>query len=119
MYPVIDFHSSDVPSIYPSYSENAEGFGVTNTHMGLFWDLYIEKEEDRNHPYASPIKAVEVSDLPPALLFTAEYDVLRDEGEAYGQRLVMPVFLLRQKDSRQSFMVFCNFLLIKRRPLKL
>jgi acetyl esterase len=87
MYPVIDYHSSDVPSIYPSYSENSEGFGVTDTHMGLFWDLYIEKEEDRHHSYASPIKAIEVSELPPALLFTAEYDVLRDEGEAYGQRL--------------------------------
>ncbi len=87
MYPVIDFHKSDVTSIYPSYLENAEGFGVTNTHMGLFWDLYVEKEEDRHHPYASPIRAAEVSNLPEALLLTAEYDVLRDEGEAYGQRL--------------------------------
>lgn len=87
IYPVVDFHQHDVPSRYPSYSENAEGFGVTNTHMSLFWDLYIEKEEDRDHPYASPIRAADLSGLPPALVFTAEYDVLRDEGEQYGQRL--------------------------------
>lgn len=87
IYPVTDFHQQGIPSIYRSYTENAEGFGVTNTHMSLFWDLYIEKEEDRNHPYASPIRAADVSCLPPALLLTAEYDVLRDEGEQYGRRL--------------------------------
>ncbi len=43
MYTVIGFHQLDVNSIYPSYSKNAEGFGVTNTHMGLFGDLYVEK----------------------------------------------------------------------------
>jgi acetyl esterase len=87
IYPVIDFHPLDKTSIYPSYTENAEGFGVTNTHMALFWDLYLENVEDRLHPYASPIRADDVSCLPPTLLLTAEYDVLRDEGEAYGQRL--------------------------------
>lgn len=87
IYPVTDFHQQGIPSPYPSYSENADGFGVTNTHMGLFWDLYLEKEEDRSHPYASPIRAAELNSLPPALLLTAEYDVLRDEGEQYGRRL--------------------------------
>ncbi|HWO97218.1 MAG TPA: alpha/beta hydrolase [Bacillus sp. (in: firmicutes)] len=87
VYPVTDFHQQDIPSLYPSYSENAEGFGVTSTHMGLFWDLYLEKEEDHSHPYASPIRAAELNSLPPVLLLTAEYDVLRDEGEQYGQRL--------------------------------
>ena len=49
--------------------------------MGLFWDLYLENKEDRNHPYASPIRAAEFNALPPALLFTSEYDVLRNEKE--------------------------------------
>lgn len=87
LYPVTDYHNHNGSSIYPSYIENAEGFGVTNTHMGLFWDLYLEKKEDCNHPYASPIRANDLTNLPPALLFTAEYDVLRDEGEQYGIRL--------------------------------
>lgn len=87
MYPVIDFHPLDGSSIYPSYSKNADGYGVTNTHMRLFWDLYLEKEEDRKHPYASPIKAEDLSGLPPALVLTAEYDVLRDEGEMFAKRL--------------------------------
>jgi acetyl esterase len=87
LYPVMDFHPLDGSSIYESYSKFAEGYGVTNNHMGLFWDLYIDKEEDRNHPYASPMKASDVSGLPKALLITSENDVLRDEGELYGRRL--------------------------------
>jgi acetyl esterase/lipase len=83
----MDFHQQAEPSPYLSYTINAEGYGVTNTHMALFWDLYIEKTEDRNHPYCSPMRAGNLSDLPPALLFTSEYDVLRDEGEQYGLRL--------------------------------
>lgn len=87
IYPVIDFHQQSIPSRYPSYTDNAEGYGVTNTHMSLFWDLYLEKEEDFDHSYASPIRAADLSNLPPALVLTAEYDVLRDEGEEYGKRL--------------------------------
>jgi acetyl esterase len=87
IYPVTDYHNHNSSSIYPSYTENAEGYGVSNTHMSLFWDLFLEKKEDRTHPYASPIRANDFTNLPPALLFTAEYDVLRDEGEQYGIRL--------------------------------
>ncbi|MDQ1002686.1 acetyl esterase [Neobacillus niacini] len=109
MYPVMDFHSLDFPSVYPSYSVNAEGFGVTSTHMGLFWDLYLENKEDRNHPYASPISAAELKDLPPALLFTSEYDVLRDEGEQYGRRLHesgVPVMAKRFNGMIHGFLQF-------------
>ena len=109
MYPVMDFHSLDVPSVYPSYTVNAEGFGVTSTHMGLFWDLYLENKEDRNHPYASPIRAAELNDLPPALLFTSEYDVLRDEGEWYGRRLHesgVPVMAKRFNGMIHGFLQF-------------
>jgi acetyl esterase len=109
LYPVMDFHQQVEPSPYPSYMVNAEGFGVTNTHMALFWDLYIEKEEDRDHPYASPMRAADVSDLPPALLLTSEYDVLRDEGEQYGHRLHeagVPVLAKRFKGMIHGFIQF-------------
>nr|WP_263327733.1 alpha/beta hydrolase [Neobacillus sp. Marseille-Q6967] len=109
IYPVTDFHNHNSHSIYPSYSENAEGFGVTNTHMGLFWDLYIEKKEDRNHPYASPIRANNLNNLPPALLLTAEFDVLRDEGEQYGKQLSeagVPVTLKRFNGIIHGFLQF-------------
>jgi hypothetical protein len=86
--------------------------------MGLFWDLYLEKGEDRNNPYASPIRANDLCNLPPALLFTVEYDVLRDEGEQYGKRLVKRVFQLLQGVLMGSFMVSCSFLLIKKKQLK-
>ena len=48
---------------------------------------YIGDEGDATEPYAAPLRAVDVSMLPPATIITAEFDVLRDEGEAYGARL--------------------------------
>lgn len=82
VYPVIDGTSFDTPS----YLANAEGFGLTKDDMIWFWDQYTDSD-DRRNPYASPIAAATLRDLPPALVMTAEYDVLRDEGEAYGKRL--------------------------------
>ena len=50
-------------------------------------DHFIEDEGQANDPYASPLRAKNFSDLPQAVIITAEYDPLRDEGEAYGKRL--------------------------------
>jgi len=86
LYPVTDYHHHGNSSPYPSYQENAVGFGLSNLKMSHFWDFYIAKEEDRSNPYASPIKA-DLTGLPPALILTIEKDVLRDEGEEYGKRL--------------------------------
>lgn len=69
-----------------SYRSNAEGYGLTTETMKWFWGRYLAQEQDGQHPYASPLLA-DLGGLPPALVLTAEFDPLRDEGEAYADRL--------------------------------
>ncbi len=71
---------------YPSHTENAKGYFLTKEAMEWFGSQYVV-EADLENPYASPIKAADLSGLPPACVITAEFDPLRDEGEAYGRRL--------------------------------
>jgi len=82
IYPVTDHNFNT-----PSYTENAEGYLLSREDMRWFWDHYLAHVEDGDHPYASPLRARDLSRLPPALVITAEYDPLRDEGEAYATRL--------------------------------
>ncbi|PWW02411.1 acetyl esterase [Paenibacillus cellulosilyticus] len=70
-----------------SYIENAEGYGLTTNTMRWFWNHYLVKETDGQNPYASPLLAPDLSGLPPALVITAEFDPLRDDGEAYAEKL--------------------------------
>lgn len=69
-----------------SYVENAEGYFLTTRQMHWFWDQYCPDVSRRNEPYASPIRG-DLRGLPPALIMTAEFDPLRDEGEAYANAL--------------------------------
>ena len=71
----------------PSYSENAEGYFLTRDHMKWFWRQYLKDPGDGAHPHASPLRVEALGGLPPALCITAEFDPLRDEGEAYAVRL--------------------------------
>ena len=82
VYPIVDYDLNT-----PSYRENADGYLLTRDTMRWFWECYLEREEDGRHPYASPLRAEDLRGLPPALVITAEYDPLRDEGEAYAVRL--------------------------------
>mgnify|MGYP005849510803 CR=1 FL=1 len=81
-YPVIDCQFEA-----PSYRENAEGYLLSRADMMWFWEQYLPEAAGRRHTYASPIHAADLRGLPPALVVTAEYDPLRDEGRAYAARL--------------------------------
>lgn len=72
-----------------SYDQFAEGHFLTKNMMKWFWDAYTTDPKQRQEIYASPLLATpaQLKGLPPALIQTAENDVLRDEGEAYGRRL--------------------------------
>lgn len=70
-----------------SYRSNAEGYGLTTNTMKWFWNHYLSNEQDGQHPYASPMLAADLGGLPPALVLTAEFDPLCDEGEVYADRL--------------------------------
>lgn len=87
IYPATDALRSINDSPYESIRENASAPILTSSLTKSFWDHYLNNEEDAENTYASPIKAEDVSELPPALLITAQYDPLRDEGESYGARL--------------------------------
>ncbi|MFE3078664.1 alpha/beta hydrolase [Nocardia tengchongensis] len=81
MYPMLD------PACdRPSHTENAEGYFTTAAHIRWYWEQYLFSDADKSDPYANPTIA-DLTGLPPAHIATAEFDPLRDEGEAYGQRL--------------------------------
>jgi len=71
-----------------SYRDNADGYLLSRTMMSWFWDHYCPDLALRADPLASPITAEDLAGLPPALVMTAEFDPLRDEGEAYAERLI-------------------------------
>lgn len=83
-----------------SYKELGEGRFLTRNMMIWFWDNYLPDKHARKEIYASPLQASleQLKGLPPALVQTAENDVLRDEGEAYARKLDeagIPVTLTR------------------------
>jgi acetyl esterase len=103
LYPVTDYHTPGTPS----YEENAEGYGLTRDTMKWFWANYLTDASEGGHPYASPLRAADLSGLPPALVITAEYDPLRDEGEFYAEKLRtagVPTALTRFHGVNHGFM---------------
>ncbi|MEP7123336.1 MAG: alpha/beta hydrolase [Byssovorax sp.] len=81
IYPVTDLNADTV-----SLRENAEGYFLTRAIMAWFSTHYITAEQ-RTLPHASPRLATDHRNLPPATVITAEFDPLRDDGEAYAVRL--------------------------------
>jgi acetyl esterase len=81
LYPGTDFEGG-----YPSESENAEGFFLTRADMEWFRSQYLAGA-DPSDPRLSPLRAPDLSGLPPAVVVTAEFDPLRDQGDAYARAL--------------------------------
>jgi acetyl esterase len=82
VYPV-----TDADFDRPSYLDPDNQLVLTRDAMVWFWDHYVPDAAHRHHPDASPLRAESLAGLPPAVVLTAEHDVLRDEGEDYAERL--------------------------------
>ena len=82
VYPCIHVGGS-----YPSREENAEGYFLTSEGLAWLYEQYLANSTDGENPLVSPMLSSSLANLPPAMIITAEYDPLRDEGEAFAQRL--------------------------------
>ena len=82
VYPAVDAAADAA-----SYAENAEGFFLSATDMRWYWEQYAGSHAHLADPLLSPLRAASLAGLPPAVVVTAEYDPLRDEGDDYARRL--------------------------------
>ncbi|BAO91887.1 alpha/beta hydrolase [Caballeronia cordobensis] len=102
VYPVTGYHTPPTRS----YIDNQSGYSLTRAAMIRFWRDYLVDERDSAHVHACPLLASSLTGLPPALVVTAEFDPLRDEGEAYAHRLLdagVPVTLWRYEGLIHGF----------------
>jgi acetyl esterase len=83
IYPVVAHYEPPTRSLI----ENGEGYFLTREAMVFFTDQYLPDEAATRHPHFAVLTAADLSALPPAYVLTAEFDPLRDEGEAYAERL--------------------------------
>lgn len=107
VYPVTDLTLS-----HPSIVENAEGYMLTKASMEWFVGHYLG-DADPSDPAVSPLLAKHMTGLPPALVITAEFDPLRDEGEAYAARLReagVPTELIRYEGQIHGFVAMSTML---------
>ncbi len=94
-------------TVYPSDEDFAEGYVLTSQNIGAMIEGYLPDPADRLDPLASPLLAPSHADLPPALIMTAQFDPLRDEGEAYGEKLRdagVPVEVIRYDGALHGLM---------------
>ena len=87
IYQLLIYPGTDMRMDWPSVEENADGPLLTKPAMIWFLAHYLRGEEDKLDPLASPLLAADLGELPPAFVLTAECDPIRDEGEAYAERL--------------------------------
>ena len=104
-YPFVDWHTpaSDSLSLF------AEGYYLTRADVHWFWQQYLPAESDRHNPYAVPLAAPSLADMPAALVVTAQFDPLRDGAERYARRMAsagVPVQQTRYDGMVHGFLAF-------------
>jgi acetyl esterase len=108
--------------VYPNTDATADTDSmrdVTDEHffnknaIAWYWGMYLTSPEDGQNPLASPLKAADLSGLPPATVITAELDPLRDEAEEYGRRLArsgVPTEIIRYDGMMHGFFTMIGIL---------
>jgi len=86
-FQLLIYPATDMALQTPARKENAVGYFLEEKTMKYFYDLYVPKGTDENDPRLSPLRAKSFAGLPPAYVITAQYDVLRDEGRLYAEKL--------------------------------
>jgi len=108
VFQMLIYPATDMTQSFPSHQENAAGPVLTKGAMAWFIGHYMPKGSDLKDPLASPAFSPDnlLKGTPPALVITAEHDPLRDEGEAYGRRLIengVPTSIIRYNGMFHSF----------------
>ena len=115
-YPALD------PSLSTgSYREFADDDFLSRAEMEWYWSQYLGPDGDPTDPLAAPVRQKDLSGLPPTLLILAGDDVLRDEGEAFGERLRaadVAMMVRRYEDMPHGFLVMTRYLDAAREALK-
>lgn len=103
-YPVTDLRCAS-----PSYDTFADGYFLSRAMMKWFRAQYLERTEQTEEPLASPLLAADLAQLPPTTLLTAEFDPLRDEGEAFAERLQAAGVAVRLQRAHGMIHGFASF----------
>ncbi len=107
-FQVLAYPLTDVPGRWPSHEERGTGYTLDGPLVRWFLEQYRPLTYDPADPYLFPLAAPSLAGLPPALVMTAEFDPLRDEGVAYAQRLAaagVVVEHLHAEDQMHSFLL--------------
>ena len=114
------YPNTDYLSDTPSLRENTDPYLFNRTSVGWYWGHYLADPADGSNPLASPLRADDLSGLPPALVVTAEYDPLRDQAEEYAAALAkagVPVTASRYDGMVHGFFCMSGELAVGRRAL--
>jgi acetyl esterase len=87
VHQVLIYPGVDPDSTRPAVEQNANAPFLTQESSQWFWAQYLPDPADRRSPWVNPVLAADLSGLPPALIVTAEFDLNRDDAEAYGEAL--------------------------------
>jgi acetyl esterase len=86
VFQLLIYPATDITCAAPSHKTNTE-YILTPADIRWFMGHYLRSDDDRRNPLASPLFTASFKGLPPAMIITAEFDPLRDEGEDYGRKL--------------------------------